>query len=76
MVKFSPIQYHLIQLLSDGLLKSDAELVKTVCSCEVDVFGRENLEKHIKKIRSKVRPCGLYVSRTINRGYTLIDESD
>lgn len=76
LIKFTPIQYQLLLLLLEGLPASDIHLVKTVFSNDLDSSARENLDKHIDKMLSKLRPSGLNIHRVGKYGYVLLDATD
>src|SRR5713226_7971777 len=63
LVRFTPTEYRLLVPLLEGLPVSDIDLVREAFSCKVDTWVREGLDKHIYKIRSKLRPLGLNVHR-------------
>lgn len=72
-VRFSPKEYCLILLLLPGLPIPDIRLAVEVYSCnQMDQSLRECLDKHIDKIRSKLRPSGLDVYRIAKYGYILL----
>ena len=64
-MKFSPIEYRLLKLLLEEqpVPILDRDLVQAGFSCRMNSSSRENLDKHIDKIRSKLRPSGLNIHR-------------
>lgn len=73
LVRFTPKEYHLILLLLPGLPMPDTRLAVEVYSCnQMDSSLRECLDKHIDKIRSKLRPSDLDVYRIAKYGYILL----
>ena len=77
-MKFSPIEYRLLKLLLEGqpVPVLDGELVQVGFSCGMNSLARENLDKHIDKIRSKLRPSGLNIHRVTGYGYVLLTAPD
>ena len=73
-MKFSPIEYRLIKLLLERqpVPILDEKLMQAGFSCEMNSSARENLDKHIDKIRSKLRPSGLNIHRVTGYGYVLL----
>lgn len=73
LIRFTPREYCLILLLLPGLPMPDTRLAVEMYSCdEMDSSLRECLDKHIDKIRSKLRPSGLDVYRIAKYGYILL----
>lgn len=72
MIRFTPTQYRLLIPLLNGSPVTDSVLVREALSCDLKVLGRENLEKHIDKIREKLRPSGLNIYRIVDYGYVLL----
>lgn len=75
LVRFTPTEYRLLMPLLQGYPLSDLDLVRSAFSCDLDSCVRENLDKHIDKIRSKLRPSGLNIYRVAKYGYVLLAES-
>lgn len=60
-IRFTPVEYRMINLLSDGEPHHRNELRK----CLYDDLGRDlNIRVMICKIRSKIRPTGLIITTT------------
>ena len=76
LLKFSPTEYLLLKPLLSGQAVSEHQLVQDAFSCEMSPALRENLDKHIDKIRSKLRPSGLDVRRVTKYGYILLAIDD
>lgn len=72
LLRFSPTEYLLLKLLLSGQAVSEVYLIQEAFSCEMSPSVRENLDKHIDKIRSKLRPSGLDVRRVTKYGYILL----
>ena len=77
-IKFSPIEYRLLKLLLEGqpVPVLDGKLVQVGFSCDMNSSARENLDKHIDKVRSKLRPSGLNIHRVTGYGYVLLATPD
>ena len=76
LVRFTQIEYRLVMPLLEGLPISDIDLVREAFSCKVDSWIRQSLDKHIDKIRNKLRPLGLDVYRITRYGYILLANTD
>jgi DNA-binding response OmpR family regulator len=72
MIKFTPIEYRLLLSLLSGQVVADSNLAREALSCEMDRGVQKNLDKHIDKIRSKLRLAGLGVHRVSKYGYVLL----
>jgi DNA-binding response OmpR family regulator len=72
MMKFTPIEYRLLLSLLSGQAEADSNLSREAFSCELDRSIQKNLDKHIDKIRSKLRLAGLGVHRVSKYGYVLL----
>jgi DNA-binding response OmpR family regulator len=76
LLRFTPIEYQLFVLLLNGeRVVFDGELVQNVFGCEMSPAIRENLDRHIDNIRSKVRAVGLNIHRVNKLGYVLLEAS-
>ena len=76
MVRFTPIEYRLLVHLLNGQAVSDVELIKAAFGSEAAISARENLDKHIDKMRSKLQPSGLNIHRVAKYGYVLLAASE
>jgi len=72
MIRFTPTQYRLLISLLKGSPVTDCNLVYEALSCHLKSLGRDNLDKHIDKIREKLRPSGLNIFRVVDYGYVLL----
>lgn len=70
--RFTPTEYRLLVLLLEGQPIPDADLAKQVSLYEGDSRARENLDKHIDKLRCKLRTFGLSIHRVAKYGYILL----
>ena len=73
-VRFTPLEYQLVQLLLDhlGRLVTYDELTQAAFATPDSVVSRAALEKHLDRIRSKVRTIGLDLPGVTNYGCLLI----
>jgi DNA-binding response OmpR family regulator len=76
MIRFTPTEYRLVLLLLNGQVAPDSTLMQAAFHCEISLQTRENLDKHIDKIRSKLRPSNLNVHRVAKYGYILLEALD
>ncbi|QBD82569.1 response regulator transcription factor [Ktedonosporobacter rubrisoli] len=72
---FTRTQYRLLFPLRHGLPVMYAELACKVYQCAADDKVRIAMDKHIDKIRSKLRGSGLYVYCILGYGYILLSEA-
>ncbi len=56
MIRFTPTEYRLLLPLLNGQAVSDVELIQKAFGSRMDMSMRENLDKHIDKMRSKLHP--------------------
>lgn len=73
-VRFTPLEYRLVQLLIDhlGRLVTYDELTQAAFGSPDSSASRGALEKHLDRIRSKVRTIGLDLPGVTNYGCLLI----
>jgi DNA-binding response OmpR family regulator len=71
-VKFTPIEYQLLLLLLQGQVIADSQMVQEAFRSDLNSSIRINLDKHINKMRSKLRPSGLNIHRVAKYGYVLL----
>ena len=74
-IKFTPTQYRLLVLLLEGRPVADAQLLRATLTCGEDSPISRVLEKHIEKIRSKLRLYGLTIHRIAKYGYLLLADA-
>ena len=74
-MRFSPTEYHVILALLHGKPVTDQELAQAVLGTDDDFSTREVLEKHMDKIRRKLRREQLpfFIRRLALYGYVLTD---
>lgn len=76
LLRFTPIEYQLLGILLNGeRVAFDGELIQKVFGCEISPAIRDNMDRHIDNIRSKVRAVGLNIHRVNKLGYILLDAS-
>jgi DNA-binding response OmpR family regulator len=73
-VALTPTEYHLLCTLPYGMPITYTDLVRTVYNCALDEKVRIMLDKHIDRIRGKLRGSGIYVYCVLTYGYLLFDE--
>jgi Response regulators consisting of a CheY-like receiver domain and a winged-helix DNA-binding domain len=75
-VRFTPIEYQIVSLLLNTNIVNDAFIVQKVFDSEMSSSLYRNLEKHIDKLRWKLRPAGLNIHRVSKYGYVLLAALD
>ena len=75
-VALTPIQYRLLWTLHTGLPVTYAHLAWTVYQYPVDTRVRMMIDKHIDRIRGKLRGTGIRVYCMMGYGYLLWPEPD
>ena len=75
-IKLTPIQYHLLFPLRDGVPVTYADLAYMVYGCAVDDNVRVMMDKHVDRIRGKLRGTGVYIYCVLGYGYLLFDERE
>jgi DNA-binding response OmpR family regulator len=63
----------LLMLLNNAQIVSDNDLIREVFECDISPSVRKGLERHIDKVRAKIRVVGLNVHRVTKLGYVLLD---
>lgn len=76
LVKFTAMEYRFILPLLDEQAVSDTELAHKVFSNKLEMWMQENIDKHVDKIRTKLRSSGINVYRIIKYGYILLAVPD
>ena len=74
LIRFTPTEYRLLVPLLEGRPISDNDLAQYAFCSKIEHFVRGNLDKHMDKIRFKIRPVGLDVYRVTKYGYILLDD--
>jgi DNA-binding response OmpR family regulator len=73
-VTLTPIQYRLLFPLRQGVAVTYADLAHVVYHCNVDEKVRTMMDKHIDRVRRKLRGTGVYIYCVMGYGYLLLDE--
>jgi DNA-binding response OmpR family regulator len=73
-VTLTPIQYRLLFPLRQGKAVTYTDLARMVYHCEVDEKVRMMMDKHIDRLRRKLRGTGIYIYCVMGYGYLLLDE--
>src|SRR2546423_8979833 len=73
-VTLTPTQYRLLFPLRYGTPVTYADLARMAYDCAVDEKVRMMMDKHIDRIRGKLRGTGVYVYCVLGYGYLLFDE--
>ena len=73
-VALTPTEYQLLFALRNGVPMTYKDLVQTVYNCTLDEKVRLMLDKHIDRIRGKLRGTGVYVYCVLTYGYLLFHE--
>jgi DNA-binding response OmpR family regulator len=75
-ISLTPLEYQLLFSLQHGTAVTYAQLAQGVYRCSMDKKVREMIDKHIDKIRGKLRGLGFFVYCIQVYGYILLpDES-
>src|SRR5579883_3249530 len=64
-------EFRLLYALRDGLPVTYADLALMVYNCAMDGKVRVMLDKHIDRIRGKLRGAGIYIYCVLGYGYML-----
>jgi DNA-binding response OmpR family regulator len=73
-VTLTPVQYHLLLPLQHGTPVTYASLARHAYGCAIDKKVRKMIDKHIDRIRDKLRGTGVYIYCVLNYGYVLLNE--
>jgi DNA-binding response OmpR family regulator len=68
-------EFRLLHPLRDGIPVTYAGLASIVYGCSMDEKVRVMLDKHIDRIRGKLRGTGIYVYCVLGYGYLLLPEN-
>ncbi|SRR5258706_6287162 len=68
----TPLEYQLLYALHHGKAVNYAQLASNVYGCSMDKKVREMIDKHIDKVRGKLRGMGFYVYCIHGYGYILL----
>ena len=73
-VELTKTEYRLLFPLRYGIPVTYTDLAFTVYDCPVDEKVRTMMDKHIDRIRGKLRGTGIYVYCVLSYGYLLLPE--
>lgn len=73
-VSLTPTEYQLLFPLRSGVPITYADLAMSVYGCLVDEKVRTMMDKHIDRIRGKLRGSSVYVYCVLGYGYVLLPE--
>ena len=74
MIKLTPTEYQLLNPLRCGHPVTYTRLASSVYGCSVDSKVRTMMDKHIDRIRGKLRGSGMYIYCVLGYGYVLLSE--
>lgn len=73
-IKLTRTEYQLLYPLRNGLPITYADLSAQVYGCLVTPKVRMMMDKHIDRIRGKLRGSGIYIYCVLGYGYVLLSE--
>jgi DNA-binding response OmpR family regulator len=73
-IKLTATEYQLLFPLRLGTPVTYAELALAVYGCPLDEKVRLMMDKHVDRMRAKLRGMGLYIYCVLNYGYVLLPE--
>jgi DNA-binding response OmpR family regulator len=73
-IKLTVTEYQLLFPLRQGMPVTYAELALAVYNCPFDEKVRLMMDKHVDRMRAKLRGMGLYIYCVLNYGYVLLPE--
>ncbi|MBV9688689.1 MAG: helix-turn-helix domain-containing protein [Ktedonobacteraceae bacterium] len=78
LVRFTPTEYELVTTLFEqsGKPVPFEQLVHRAFHCELDHDMRRLLDKHLDRIRSKLRPFSIGIYCIVRYGYILLSEKN
>jgi len=74
-VQLTPTEYRRLFTLRHGVPVTYADITHAVYRCNIDAHVRIMLDKHIDRIRGKLRATGFYVHCVLTYGYMLLPTS-
>lgn len=75
-IELTRTEYRLLYPLREGQPVTYEDLASSVYGCLVDPKVRVMMDKHIDRIRGKLRGSGVYVYCVLGYGYILLSELD
>jgi DNA-binding response OmpR family regulator len=73
-ITLTKTEYRLFYLLRHGYPITYVEMARNTYSCDADEQVRAMIDKHIDRIRSKLRNTGVYIYCVLSYGYLLLNE--
>lgn len=73
-VRLTKTEYRLLHPLRYGIPLTYVDLARIAYGCEVDEQVRMMIDKHVDRIRGKMRDTGIYIYCIVSYGYLLLDE--
>lgn len=73
-ISLTPLEYQILFVLRHGRAVNYAQLALEVYHCSMDKKVREMVDKHIDKIRGKLRGLGFFVYCIHGYGYILLPD--
>lgn len=73
-ITLTKTEYRLLYPLRHGSPLTYQELALIAYNCATDKHTRMMIDKHIDRIRSKLRNSGIYIYCVLGYGYLLLDE--
>jgi len=73
-ITLTKTEYRLFYPLRHGSPLTYVELAQQAYNCDIDGHVRAMIDKHIDRIRSKMRGTGVYIYCILGYGYLLLDE--
>jgi DNA-binding response OmpR family regulator len=73
-IALTSTEFQLLYPLRDGIPVTYANLASIVYHCSMDGKVRVMLDKHIDRIRSKIRGTGIYIYCVLGYGYMIFPE--
>lgn len=74
-IKLTKTEYRLLYPLRHGSPLTYEELARIVYNCATDRHTRMMIDKHIDRIRSKLRDSGIYIYCILGYGYLLFNDN-
>lgn len=74
-IRLTKTEYRLLYPLRHSSPLTYDELAHIVYNCSIDKHTRMMIDKHIDRIRSKLRNSGIYIYCILGYGYLLLDDS-
>jgi Response regulators consisting of a CheY-like receiver domain and a winged-helix DNA-binding domain len=73
-IKLTKTEYRLLHPLRHGSPLTYGELARIAYNCTIDKHTRMMIDKHIDRIRTKLRNSSIYIYCILSYGYLLMDD--